>query len=248
VSTLIILSHTDDEVFLIPYLLANKNENFALVYLAEIDRPLRVSERVFSRSKEALRVIKFLSSQLHVDRCIFMEPGGRLQDGLFHLAEESQIQIIVNRLSQQNEVDKVVSLELEGGHQDHDICWSIARVVALSLQVPHFTVPAHRASARWAAVPIPQVFVQNPKAKWLPASPFKVFALITRIVAQYRSQLPTWLVLYPMISWSILRRHFWISQDSRFVDIQRSLYEARGKATTSSVMQRVTSILGSQSG
>ena len=244
-STLVILSHTDDEVFLAPYLLAHSADEYIFTYLAEMNMPLRQTERMFRRSEEAHRAMKLLSCQVALQGYSFLDPSFNLPDGHFHQGDEVRIKNIVTLLLATPGVDKVLSLALEGGHQDHDVSWAIARRVANSLQVSHLSVPAYKRRIGFNKLPIPSVFNQPPNARRISASPLKAVVLMAKIVAQYRSQSPTWFILFPLLILASLRGEFWVSSDQPFTQAHNSLYEARKKAKTSHVMETVLNALES---
>jgi LmbE family N-acetylglucosaminyl deacetylase len=186
-----ILAHPDDEVLGL-HLYSNSALNH-VVYLTD-------GVRIGSKYNSDKRIDEARMSWSEVDRraeLIFFGTDHSLKDGalrreinFFHLNE--LITICQNR-----NINEIVTLQLEGGHQDHDVVSMLAEEIASRLSLDFITYPAYRALHK--KYPFYAVMSSTHKSK---EKSKRSIVLRVRIAKQafilmknYKSQLTTWLGL-----------------------------------------------------
>ncbi len=190
-----LLAHQDDEVLGL-HLYSNSTVNH-VIYLTD-------GVRAGAAYDSGKRVNEARKAWNEIDKnaeLIFFGTDHALKDGalreeisLVHLNE--LIEICQNR-----EINEIVTLQLEGGHQDHDIVSMLAEELAVRLSLDFFTFPAYRALHK--RCPLYAVMSSPHKSLEKKSPPIVLRLRFTKqafiIMKNYRSQLFTWMGLGPFV-------------------------------------------------
>ena len=190
-----LLAHQDDEVLGL-HLFSNSAVNH-VIYLTDGVRA-GASYNSGKRVNEARIAWNEIDENAEL---IFFGTDHALKDGalreeisLVHLNE--LIEICQNR-----DINEIVTLQLEGGHQDHDIVSMLAEELSIRLSLDLFTFPAYRALHQMYPV---YTVMSSPNKSIEKKSPSIVLRLrFTKqafiLMKNYRSQLSTWIGLGPFV-------------------------------------------------
>ena len=190
-----LLAHQDDEV-----LGLHLNSNSAVNHVVYLTDGVRTGA-TYNSSK---RINEAQASWNQIDKnaeLIFFGTNHSLKDGTlweeispFHLSE--LIKICENR-----DIKEIVTLQLEGGHQDHDIVSMLAEELAFRLSLDLFTYPAYRALHK--RYPIYAVMSSSHKSTEKKNLPILLRLRYTKqsfiLMKNYGSQLSTWIGLGPFV-------------------------------------------------
>jgi hypothetical protein len=199
-SRLWLLAHQDDEV-----LGLHLNSNTAVNHVIYLTDGVR-SGATYNSSK---RVNEAQAAWSQIDKnaeLIFFGTDHALKDGTlreefspFHLSE--LIKICLKR-----DIKEIVSLQLEGGHQDHDIVSMLAEELAFRLSLDLYTFPAYRALHK--KYPIYAVMSSSHKSTEKKSLPIVLRLRFTKqsliLMKNYGSQLSTWIGLGPFVIFKYL--------------------------------------------
>jgi hypothetical protein len=230
IKRIFLLSHCDDEIFLLPFLLNPDAESTLIFFTTRkgFDKELDL------RKSEAVLANHFLNRFQNV-KTIFLTP--ELHDGLIH--EEFNIdnfqfleQIIV-----QEKPEEVVTLAFEGGHQDHDSVEVIARILCEKHRVKLVCCPAYR-SAKFSRK-LFTVMHSDLVSQRVRISRLRTLAVAAKIMLIYRSQIKTWVGLAPFILLKYAIFPFRVYQVNPILEVRRldrCFYELRNRAVQSEVL------------
>jgi hypothetical protein len=190
-----LLAHQDDEVLGL-HLNSNSVVNH-VIYLTDGVR----SGATYNSSK---RVNEARAAWNQIDKnaeLIFFGTDHALKDGTLrevcsplHLSE-------LIKICQKRDIKEIVSLQLEGGHQDHDIVSMLAEELAFRLSLDLYTFPAYRALHKRYPVYAVMSSPHNSREK-------RNLSIVLRLrftkqsfilMKNYGSQLSTWLGLGPFV-------------------------------------------------
>lgn len=195
-----LLAHQDDEV-----LGLHLNSNSAVNHVIYLTDGVR-SGATYDSSK---RVNEAQAAWNQIDQnaeLIFFGTDHALKDGTlreeitpFHLSE-------LTKICQKRDINEIVTLQLEGGHQDHDIVSMLAEELALRLSLDLYTFPAYRALHK--KYPVYAVMSSSHKS-----TEKKSLSIVVRLrfakqslilMKNYGSQLSTWIGLGPFVIFKYL--------------------------------------------
>ena len=190
-----LLAHQDDEVFGL-HLNLQPAKNF-VVYLTD-------GVRVGAKYDSSFRVEEARSTWSKIDRnaeLIFFGTEHSIKDGdLLAQLSDSHLAGLLS-ICRSRKISEIVTLQLEGGHQDHDVTSLFAEELARRLSLEVILFPAYRAlNAKHSSYA-----VMSSIAKSLEKTPRNAVARLhdTKralvIMRIYRSQLPTWVGLGPFV-------------------------------------------------
>ena len=190
-----LLAHQDDEVLGL-HLFSNSAVNH-VIYLTD-------GVRAGAAYDSGKRVDEARVAWNEIDKnaeLIFFGTDRGLKDGalreeisLVHLNE--LIEICQNR-----DINEIVTLQLEGGHQDHDIVSMLAEEISVRLSLDLFIFPAYRALHKR----YPIYAVMSPTYKLIEEKSSSLVSRLHftnqafRLMKNYRSQLSTWVGLGPFV-------------------------------------------------
>jgi hypothetical protein len=215
---LILLAHPDDEIFILPFLLRARVETF-FVYLTN-------NSRYFSadRSRESNSSIQRFRSQGYNFQIQKIHKPCRDGFCFLDLSQEHFGQI--DNFIRTNNVTRIATLALEGGHQDHDVANLFSRKLAVSNDLDFIEFPAYKKPNK----KLFSLAVMKPQKKGVlfSFSRLEVIKNVFFLTLLYRSQWRTWLGLLPFI----IYRYSWFSFYSEAANLQidgpyLSLYESR---------------------
>jgi hypothetical protein len=190
-----LLAHQDDEV-----LGLHLNSNSVVNHVVYMTDGVR-SGATYNSSK---RVNEAQAAWNQIDKnaeLIFFGTNHSLKDGTlweeispFHLSE--LIKICENR-----DIKEIVTLQLEGGHQDHDIVSMLAEELAFRLSLDLYTFPAYRALHKkypvYAVMSSPHKSTKKMSLSIVLRLRFTKQSFI--LMKNYGSQLSTWVGLGPFV-------------------------------------------------
>ena len=183
-----LLAHQDDEVLGL-HLHSNSTANHVL-YLTD-------GVRIGANYNSDKRIDEAQMSWGKIDRnaeLIFFGTAHSLKDGALekeinYLHFNSLIAICKDR-----DIKEIVSLQLEGGHQDHDVVSMLAENLASRLSIDLITFPAYRALHK--KYPLYAVMSSTHKSKETYKQSIVLRVRIAKqafiLMKKYRSQLTTW--------------------------------------------------------
>lgn len=195
-----LLAHQDDEV-----LGLHLNSNPAVNHVIYLTDGVRTGA-TYSSGK---RINEAQTSWNQIDKnaeLIFFGIDHTLKDGTlrevispFHLSELLMI-------CQNRDIKEIVTLQLEGGHQDHDIVSMLAEELAFRLSLDLFTYPAYRALHKrfplYAVMSSLHESIEKKKFPILLRLHFTKQSLI--LMKNYGSQFSTWIGLGPFVIFKYL--------------------------------------------
>lgn len=190
-----LLAHQDDELFGLH--LNSKIFVNHVVYLTD-GVPVGVNYRPERRVNEALRAWKEIDTNAEI---IFFGTHHNLRDG--ELAQ--QIDILHFRelvlICQNRGIEEIVALQLEGGHQDHDIVSILAETLSKRLKIDLITFPAYRTTSNKFPFYVVMSSSLNMTRESRHSLTSRKFLIIQafKLMKYYKSQLTTWIGLGPFV-------------------------------------------------
>jgi hypothetical protein len=189
-SNLWVLAHPDDEILALHLALDRPNSINYVIYLTD---GLRGGSTFSpeSRQEEAKAAWNLISVNNSI---VFFGSDNFLQDGL--LAEsfkQSHFKDLINLISDLNS-NRIITLDFEGGHQDHDAAALIANSIAARLNLEICSFPAYRSINSF--LPFYAVMKQKGKnglfVKVNQGKKIEFAFLSLKLMTVYRSQKVTW--------------------------------------------------------
>ena len=194
---LILLSHYDDEIFLLPQIKTLKEE-ILVVYLTDSAYPNWTTPRY--RQMECQRSWRILHSTVTLN---FFGFDNNIRDGRLHLDFDSRHTQELIRLLPTNDITQIWALSPEGGHQDHDFTFAIANHVSTTLGRSLSHYPAYRLRTK---PKFPGFDVMSSRQDCScerissDASAAELLILFLKLVIfAYPSQVKTWFALGPFV-------------------------------------------------
>ena len=190
-----LLAHQDDEILGL-HLNSNQVANF-VVYLTD-------GVRFGADYKSDTRVTEAQKAWNQIDgnaELIFFGTDNALPDGMLeNEIGDSHLHQLIS-ICKNRDIDEIVSLQLEGGHQDHDITSLFAEELSKRLALNLVVFPAYRALHE----KFPFYAVMNSTTKVLTVRTFswtrriQFTRLALRLMKSYKSQISTWIGLGPFV-------------------------------------------------
>lgn len=186
-----LLAHQDDEVLGL-HLNSNSTSNL-VVYLTDGVRKgaSYSSDKRISEARTSWNEIDSMAELIFFGTNHSLKDGALIKEiNFFHLYE-------LIGICQNHRINEIVTLELEGGHQDHEVVSMIAEEISSRLSLDLISFPAYRALHR--KYPFYTVMSSTHKSKErLNLSivlRFQIARQAFTIMKNYKSQLTTWLGL-----------------------------------------------------
>jgi hypothetical protein len=219
---LILLAHPDDEIFILPFLSKVQVQTF-FVYLTN-------NSRYFSadRSRELNESIHRFRAQGYDFQIEKFEKPCRDGFCFLDLSEEHFRQI--DNFIRTNNVTRIASLALEGGHQDHDVASLFSRKLAITNNIDFIEFSAYKKPKK----NLFSLAVMKPQKKGVSFSfsRLEVIKNVFSLTLLYRSQWRTWLGLLPFIMYRYSCFSFYSEAANLQIDGPYiSLYESRMHAS-----------------
>ena len=230
VKRVFLLSHCDDEIFLLPFLLEPSSESTLIFFTTRKS----VSEDSDLRKSEAIRANQFLNRYQSI-KTIFLVP--EIRDGLIHKDFNIDNFEFLEGMIIQEKPAEIVTLAFEGGHQDHDSVEVIARILCEKHGIKLASCPAYRStkfSRKLFTVMNSGLVTQRVSVRR-----FLTLSVAIRIIAIYRSQIKTWIGLAPFIllRYAIFSFDFCrVRPTLEVTSVERCFYESRARAVQDEVV------------
>ncbi len=192
-----LLAHQDDEVLALHQILMNSANMNVVVYLTDGVKH-NASFTSTDREQEALRSWKRLQADAQV---YFLGVKHGIRDGQLGGLLSKPLLIEIAELVLAFNPDKIITLALEGGHQDHDTTNLIAGCIGKTYEIPVHTYPAYRANPVFKKL----YFVMkplnrtSPELAVSPKSRIKLAIEAINLMKIYSTQKITWLGLGPSV-------------------------------------------------
>ena len=190
-----LLAHQDDEILGL-HLNSNQVANF-VVYLTD-------GVRFGADYKSDTRVAEAQKAWNQIDgnaELIFFGTDNSLSDG--NLANEigySHFHQLIS-ICKDRDIDEIMTLQLEGGHQDHDITSLLAEELSKRLLLSLVVFPAYRAlHEKFPIYAVMNLTTKVPAVKsfsW--TRRIQLAGLALRLMKGYKSQIITWIGLGPFV-------------------------------------------------
>jgi LmbE family N-acetylglucosaminyl deacetylase len=151
-----------------------------------------------TRQKECIAAWDVLRPSVGIS---FLGHNLNLQDGNLHRSFDEECFGELLALTNSIECDEIVTVALEGGHQDHDITSLVAERIAMLTGLPLILFPTYHAPKnrinRYSVMTSRNAssidFVLSPARR------IELFLATIRIIAKYKTQSRTWVGLAPFI-------------------------------------------------
>jgi LmbE family N-acetylglucosaminyl deacetylase len=225
-----LLSHCDDEIFLLPLLLDSLAQSTIVFFTTRKN----IYQSPDVRRLEAVLAKRFLSRFQKVNT-IFLSP--EIHDGLIHEEFKMKNFEFLESVIVEEKPDEIITLAFEGGHQDHDSVNVIARILCDKLKIDMVSCPAYRSanfSRKLFTVMKSDLTSQKIRVKRL-----RTLTAAFKIMFIYKSQFKTWVGLAPFIlfKYSIYPfSYFRVKPTLEVVHLDRCFYESRNRAVQSEVL------------
>lgn len=227
---LVLLAHPDDEIFLLPFLM-RKQVEFRFIYLSTNSRFFK-ADRVTELQKSIQRFQK-LGYDFHLNSI-----ENICRDGFCHIDLTQEHFHSVSRIVEKNDFTAIISLSLEGGHQDHDVINQFSRRIAEDHDLRFMQFPAYKKSSN----PLTRFSVMRPqhKGSHFIFNRFEILRQVLITMSIYKSQWRTWVALLPFL---LIRYSFGsFCEDKTEMKIDENyecLYELRRHAKKSDVLNSI---------
>ena len=201
---LIILAHLDDEFAIAPLLknLTKKNQNIKVIYCAErLNSDLKIQRKRRLENKSALNYLGINSKNI-----IYMNDEYYINDLEIHLSKS----IIYNFLKNTFEsfrFDTLLTLNLEGGHPDHDSLSLIIDKFSKSNKVKALFFPAYNYRKTLYIIPFSVLRPLEIQNKFFKKKRLNKFCWYHSLVLSfiYKSE---WVAFYKIIPFIIIKLFF----------------------------------------
>lgn len=201
--TLYVLAHFDDEYGALPLILRDKAAGRDLRFIYNMDYPTPAwAERRHAETRAFLSRFGIdPEAAIHLGRDTGVVDGGLWRDATrAYAALKAKARAL-------GKVERLVTLAWEGGHPDHDLCCAMTAKLAAELgisEVEQFSL-YNSPDLPWllyhGSRPLPQNGpVERTKL------PLGAWLRWAGSVADYPSQLKTWLGLWPAMAWTFLKQ------------------------------------------
>lgn len=190
-----LLAHQDDEVLAL-HLHSNSVSNF-VVYLTD-------GVRTGATFESGVRVQEAQNAWSRIDRnaeLIFFGTQHSLGDGeLQNQLNHSHLHELIS-ICQVRKINEIVTPQLEGGHQDHDITSMLAEELSRRLSLRLIVFPGYRAlHKRFPVYAVMSSWIKLESRKSLPvATRIRLANQSLILMKRYGSQLTTWIGLGPFV-------------------------------------------------
>jgi LmbE family N-acetylglucosaminyl deacetylase len=234
---LILLSHCDDEIYLLPFLL-DKNAESTVCFFTT--RSIKSNSKNIRR-QEAVQASSFLNSFQKLE-AIHLEP--EIFDGRIYKDFSQTNFDFLSQIIERVNPDELLTLAFEGGHHDHDAVEVISRALCNTFRRKLITCPAY-SSSKISRNLFRVMKVEGPTETIATRRILNIYAAI-RLMLIYRSQLKTWIGLSPFI---IIRYAFFsyrIIQVDLSFELKRvkgCLYEKRNRAVQDEVLAELNQLM-----
>ncbi len=183
-----ILAHQDDEVFGL-HLIEDSTNNFIL-YLTDGVR-LGAEYSSENRNEEARKSWNLIDNRSEVN---FFGSTHSIKDGmLLDSFKPAHLHEIIDLCLLQN-IDEIITLEFEGGHQDHDIASLISQEISRRLSLDCLTYTSYRAVHK--SFPFYKVMSSQKQMMSEPRNPLIRKCRLTfnsfKVMRIYKTQISTW--------------------------------------------------------
>jgi len=190
-----LLPHPDDELFCIDHE-KFPNSELHIFYFCRLPQKISNKSHIdrFEEAISAWNQVKNVKVILHNTFCRFSD--GQIFSQ-FSVQDYLELKIIVQNLNPTH----IVTPTFEGGHQDHDFIYAVARNISLDLNISHLDFPTYKArrNSRFffrainSRVPVIQDYESTIKSN------IRNSFLIGKMALKYKSQYKSLWILYPLL-------------------------------------------------
>ena len=233
---ILILPHPDDEVFCLHILKEFPDHKKVFIYLTN-GTPTNDPEMSLLRSSESRQAIRFIS---HGAEIVPYGLQSEITDGkLAQKFTNEDYRWLINYLKRGTCPSVFISPALEGGHQDHDAAFLIAKNLSRYWSAKHYSFPLY-SSSRFE-FPFFRVMKKDYgyiKFNQTLASRLDLLKTALKLVKIYSSQRKTWvgLSLPVLIHYTFASPIYFLNQSKELATISKFLYESRKKESHETLM------------
>lgn len=231
-----LLPHPDDELFCLD-LRRDPSNQIHVFYFCKV--PLKTSiNKSVDRYQEAISAWSYVKcKKIHLHK-IFT----RFSDGQifleFTLKDYVELKTMVATLNPKY----LVTPSFEGGHQDHDFIYAVARKLSSELNLVHLHFPTYRARNN-SRIFFKVVDSEHKKLKSYETSIKSVLEnvfLLGKMASKYKSQVKSLLVLYPLIVIATFRGKRGLRTSNITLEYTEvPFYQLRKRADSTKVMEAI---------
>ena len=234
-----LLSHQDDEVFLLPHIMDSEQKLF--IYLTSGVSKESSELKLQKRTVEAKAVFQKYLAEYNA-QVVWWGSENSVPEGDLHkfVSEENLSHLEKLIRNQDAQISQIITTTFEGAHQDHDSAAVVSRTLAKTFQVNCIEMSTY-----------PQWFskfysfkVLNPLAtdEVFPLVRLRTLVLALKLMTSYKTQRKTWLGLGPATLGAFSFRNYESSQPAPVAEMKACFYEFRGRANQGEVLKYLTSI------
>lgn len=234
---LLLLSHCDDEIFLLPFLLDSDIESTVVFFST---RQI-INDFKNVRKTEAMSANQFFNRFQKLET-VFLEP--EVRDGLIHLDFSSDHLRFLTEVIDRVKPDELITLNYEGGHQDHDTVEVIAGILSSAKGIKMITSPAY--SSVIFTRKFFKVMKSEERQEKIKVKRLRNLYVAFRIILIYKSQYKTWVGLAPFIVMNYAFFSFWVNRVDFISEpklLDRCFYEFRDRAAQGEVLVHLKRII-----
>jgi hypothetical protein len=190
-----LLAHQDDELMALH--LCSESNNNSVLYLTD-------GVRIGAKFSANLRMQEAIAVWAEIDKdaiLIFFGAKHAIRDGtLLETLNASHLKELTSVCVERG-IEEIVTLHLEGGHQDHDVTSMLAEELSRRLKIRLLTFPAYR--ALHGRIPLYSVMSMIRSTSLQSVTPpverLKYAIQAFGVMNRYRSQARTWIGLGPFV-------------------------------------------------
>ena len=195
-----LLAHQDDEVLGL-HLNSRSYRNYVIYLTDGVRRNATYGSK--KRASEAKRAWQSLDPDAELN---FFGTVHSIKDGILaQLVNPSHLTELIS-ICQEKEIREIVSLQLEGGHQDHDITSLLAEELSRRLSIKLTVYPAYRAVHKRLPLyaVMSSVMVNDKRVKSSFLTRMRLARRSILLMKNYQTQITTWIGLGPSIIFKYL--------------------------------------------
>ena len=239
--SLILLPHLDDEFAMSPILkniISKAGKNCKFIFFAERNNESKKIRQI--RREECIKSLNFFG--VNRSEIIFMNDHLHVDD-LKIYEKTNEIKSYLSEYHQKNPIYKIYTLNLEGGHPDHDSLALIVDKFCTKLNIKKYFLPSYN-SRKTLFFPISVLRPLKSQLRYFKTKKINVFDWYSslKIAYVYKSERSAFLKLLPfLVIKTLFSYQVYLTNKISIetVDWENSLTKTRYKVDINSILQKV---------
>tara|TARA_B100001093_G_C26818085_1_gene1010668 strand:+ start:753 stop:1511 length:759 start_codon:yes stop_codon:yes gene_type:complete len=200
-NTIVILPHLDDEFALTPLL--NNIDNLTIIYCSE-----RLEDTLIKQNNRRNENIKSLQTfGIGIENIIYLNDNFLVNDLELVSSSVKIYEFILNYITKSRQrISQIITLNLEGGHPDHDAVALIVSKIAAKLSIKPIYIPAYNNRKTLYFFPISVFRPLKSQEKYFSEIKLNNFSWFNSIKVSliYKSEINAFIKLFPFILFQFL--------------------------------------------